>query len=755
MADGDRQRDLPTVTAPEGGAPAVLPPGTALGGRYQIEELLGSGGMGHVYRATDRELAREVALKTMRVASEDMLARLRREVRLASRVTHENVIRLYDLVAADGVHFVTMELVRGVSLRAQLANGPLPVPQAVEIARQCARGLEAAHKASVVHRDFKPENVLLGSDGRVVVVDFGVASEQVDGVVVASAIVGTSVYMSPEQANGLAPTPATDLYALGLVLAEMLTGEIPLVGRGLVDTALRRRLEAVPSLRTLRPEVPEALDGLVRALLELEPEARPASAEVVAAALGGGELPAPVVSAGGATVQLEGTPTSAERPGARRAKAAPAPASAPGPRRRRLGWAVALGSAAVAAGLAALLWPRGDGDSGRAPTAPPAPTSSPPHELTESERCLAGDGRLCAELGRRALSPDAGVADVTAGVRLLAHACEKGVPTDCKWAADRYRNGEGVPKDPVRAMSLLEVGCKAGSDDACVALGRAHRDGWAGVADPARATELFEAACERSEPSACNDLGGLIEHKDPKRMVALYQRACAMKEQIACSNLAVALTDGVGVQPDLTRAAQLFRDACDAGWAIACYNLSTMYRHGDGVTKDLPRAAELLGRACTLGHGEACDFLGLSLSQGLDGMTRDDAAAVRAWERGCDVLGRAGACRNLGIALFTASGAAKDPVRASARFLQACDGGSMPGCTSAAWHLQRGVGVDRDQPRARALYQRACDAADALACSELAEIYARGDGIPASAERAASLQARACELDPTLQGCKR
>ena len=749
MADGDR-RDLPTVTAPEGAAPAVLPPGTALGGRYQIEELLGSGGMGHVYRAADRELGREVALKTMRVASEDMLVRLKREVRLASRVTHENVIRLYDLVAADGVHFVTMELVRGVSLRAQLANGPLPIAQAVEIARQCALGLEAAHKASVVHRDFKPENVLLGSDGRVVVVDFGVASEQVDGVVVASAIVGTSVYMSPEQANGLAPTPATDLYALGLVLAEMLTGQIPLVGRGLVDTALRRRLEAVPSLRTLRPEVPETLDRLVRGLLELAPEARPPSAEVVAAALGGGELPAPVVSAFGATVRLE-TPTSAERPGARRVMAAPTPA----PRRRRLGWAVALSSAVVAAGLATLLWPRGDGDSGRAPTAPPAPTSTPPRELTESERCLAGDGRLCDELGRRALSPDGGVADLTAAVRFFAHACEKGVPTDCKWAADGYRNGDGAPKDPVRAMSLLEAGCRGGSDDACVALGRAHRDGWAGAADPARAIELFEAACERSEPSACNDLGGLIEQKDPVRMAALYKRACAMKDQTACSNLAVALTDGVGVQPDLARAAQLFRDACDAGRAIACYNLSTAYRHGDGVTKDLPRAAELLGRACTLGHGEACDFLGLSLSQGLDGITRDDAAAVRAWERGCDKLGNASACRNLGIAFFTGSGVAKDPGRASARYLQACDGGSMPGCASAAWHLQRGVGVDRDQPRARALYQRACDAADALACSELAQIYARGDGIPASAERAASLQARACELDPTLQSCKR
>ncbi|HTM22908.1 MAG TPA: serine/threonine-protein kinase, partial [Kofleriaceae bacterium] len=266
-------------------APGGLSPGTMLGDRYRIEEHLGTGGMGRVYRASDLELEREIALKALRLESERGLERMRREVRLASRITHPNVIRLYDFDTDGATSFVTMELVRGTSLRGRIQAGTVPIDECVRVARACALGLGAAHRSGIVHRDFKPENVLLDDGGRVLVVDFGVAGEHSDEATAASAIVGTSGYMAPEQANGQPPTPAADLYALGLVMHEMLTGEVPLLGRGPVDTAIRRRDEPPPSSRARRPEVTEPLDRLIRQLLAHDPDARPASADAVVDAL--------------------------------------------------------------------------------------------------------------------------------------------------------------------------------------------------------------------------------------------------------------------------------------------------------------------------------------------------------------------------------------------------------------------------------------------------------------------------------------
>mgnify|MGYP003376175875 CR=1 FL=1 len=249
MAPPDQERDTGALGACEAGAIAL---GSLVAGRYRVEAVLGSGGWGRVYRVADTALDRVVALKTLRVDDPEALARFRREVRLASRVTHPNVIRLFDLGHWGALSFLTMEHVAGQSLRAHLAGGPLPVGEAAGIARQVALGLAASHACGIVHRDLKPENVLLGPGGRVVLADFGVAGEPT-GSDPASAIVGTSAYMSPEQANGEAATPQADLYTLGLVLHEMLTGQVPLVGNGPVATALKRQREPAPPLRGLRP----------------------------------------------------------------------------------------------------------------------------------------------------------------------------------------------------------------------------------------------------------------------------------------------------------------------------------------------------------------------------------------------------------------------------------------------------------------------------------------------------------------------
>jgi serine/threonine protein kinase len=228
--------------------------GAIVAQRYELIELIGHGGMGDVYRALDRELDEEVALKIVRDALINVpgvLERFRAEVKLARRVTHKNVARTYELGRADGLTFFTMELVAGESLTDRLRAGPLPVGLAVAIAVELCDALAAAHAVGVVHRDLKPDNVLIARDGRVVLTDFGVAAIAADE----SASSGTPRYMAPEQTRGEPATPACDVYALGLVLYEMVVGRPAFVGS--VATVLDAKQAST---------TPVALDGVDPAL---------------------------------------------------------------------------------------------------------------------------------------------------------------------------------------------------------------------------------------------------------------------------------------------------------------------------------------------------------------------------------------------------------------------------------------------------------------------------------------------------------
>ena len=229
--------------------------------RYDMLELLGVGGMGAVYRARDRELDELVALKVIRSELAEqpaMLARFRHEVKLARRVTHRNVARTFELGISNGMMFYTMELIEGESLTRRLEQrGSLGIGEAVSIACALCDGLAAAHAADVIHRDIKPDNILIGSDGRVVLADFGVA---VAGARATGELSGTPVYMAPEQASGKPATPAADVYALGVVVYEMLTGRRPFVGtlvEVLADKQTTERL--VPLASDIPAELAEAV----------------------------------------------------------------------------------------------------------------------------------------------------------------------------------------------------------------------------------------------------------------------------------------------------------------------------------------------------------------------------------------------------------------------------------------------------------------------------------------------------------------
>jgi len=276
-------RGLPSMVMP---TPVIV--GAKFDDRYLVRRQVGQGGMGTVYAAQDMMLGELVALKVLRplVAEEkDVIERFRREVRLARKVAHPNVARTYDIDVAEGLHYLTMELIEGTTLSAVLRDQPrLPVPRAVDIAMQICAGLDAAHRENVVHRDLKPGNVLIERSGRVVITDFGVACMMSGGGLLTgdpNIMVGTPAYMAPEQITSGDIGAHTDIYSLGLVLYQMLTGQIPFREESQLDTAfarLKREPEDPGSLAELPPE----LSALVLRCLARDPAKRPASARELA-----------------------------------------------------------------------------------------------------------------------------------------------------------------------------------------------------------------------------------------------------------------------------------------------------------------------------------------------------------------------------------------------------------------------------------------------------------------------------------------
>ncbi len=273
-----------------------------LASRYELSGVLGVGGMGSVYRALDRELDELVAVKVLRrelVAQPGMVERFRREVKLARRVTHRNVARVFDIGEHEGEKFITMELIEGESLGARLSrDAPLPVYEIVELALGIVEGLGAAHAANVVHRDLKPDNVLIDHDGRVVLTDFGIARAVAYAGQAARTlgfVVGTPDYMAPEQVDSALDVDGrTDLYALGVMLYEMSTGEPPFKGDSPLAIVTARLISPPPDPRTRVPDLPDGLALLVRRLLARAPADRPANAAEVARLLGALTLPPPV-----------------------------------------------------------------------------------------------------------------------------------------------------------------------------------------------------------------------------------------------------------------------------------------------------------------------------------------------------------------------------------------------------------------------------------------------------------------------------
>jgi serine/threonine-protein kinase len=327
--------------------------GAVLVDRYRIQSKLGSGGMSTVYLAVDLTLDRPVAIKLLHreiSGTDHQLARFRKEAKSAARLSNPNLVPVIDAGEQNGRPFIVFEYVEGQTLKEViLARGPLPVDQAVAYSIEIARGLQAAHENLLVHRDVKPQNVLIDREGRARVTDFGIArSLEDDGVTDTGEVVGTTDYVSPEQASGDLADERSDIYALGIVLYELLTGEVPFQAESQIAVAMKHVSERIPDVAVERPGVPATVAAVVDRATEKDPDSRYESiAEMIA------------------DLEISLDESTARAPALRRSDQATTVLKTVPPARRpltssgrssRSGWKVAIGLLGVLIIIGALVW---------------------------------------------------------------------------------------------------------------------------------------------------------------------------------------------------------------------------------------------------------------------------------------------------------------------------------------------------------------------------------------------------------------
>ena len=263
-----------------------LTSGSTFAGRYQIIEELGKGGVGKVYKALDTEIKEKVALKLIKpeiAADKKTIERFRNELKFARKIRHKNVCQMYDLNRKGETHYITMEYVPGEDLKSFMKRSKqLSIPTAVSLTKQVCEGLAEAHQLGVVHRDMKPQNIMIDREGNAHIMDFGIARMMsASELTEEGAVIGTPDYMSPEQVDGKEADQRADLYSLGVIVYEMVTGQVPFKGDSAMSVALKHKTEAPPSPRELNAQVPESLSRLILKCVEKDKEQRYQRAEDV------------------------------------------------------------------------------------------------------------------------------------------------------------------------------------------------------------------------------------------------------------------------------------------------------------------------------------------------------------------------------------------------------------------------------------------------------------------------------------------
>jgi len=442
----------------------------ALEARYEIAALVGSGGMGKVYRARDRETNETVAIKVLLpdIAGDPaMTERFKNELRLSRRITHKNVCRIYDFNRIGDVAFITMEYVDGESLRAYLRRlAPLSADAARNLLQQIIDGLREAHAQGVVHRDLKPENIMLAR-GAVKIMDFGIARSLHAQATTTSAFLGTPAYIAPEQAQGKPVDQRADIYALGLIFYECLTGRAAFSGDTPIEVALKQVNERPLAPRRIVAAVPAHIEAIILRCLEKDPEKRYASVEQLSQALAAGASSAPRIAEPQASVQA--------------------------PRRRRWPW---FGAAALIA-IVGIVWqqqrpaptpPISAAPPKQIPALAPAPVATAMHDATptpspaSAERATlhqqllaaaqAGEPQAQYRLALALAAGPAAIRDEQKAAHWMQRAAESN-HAEAQFALGKmYERGRGVPQDLVIAKHWYERAAAAGHAPARAALER-------------------------------------------------------------------------------------------------------------------------------------------------------------------------------------------------------------------------------------------------------------------------------------------
>ena len=521
-----------------------LTQGAVVGERYLIQESLGKGGMGMVYKARDRKLDEIVAIKILRpgfAADPDLEKRFLTEIKLARKVSHKNICRIHEYGEDKGLRYISMAYVEGVDLKRLVReNGPLPRQEAFDAAIQVALGLQAIHDEGIVHRDLKPANMIRDAKGVVRLLDFGIA-KQVDattteGLTSTGVVVGTPDYISPEQALGKKADARSDIYSLGVVIFELFTGQVPFRGDSAFNTLQKHVHEPPPLEGVTASNIPKNVVPILRKALAKDPSLRHQTARELSEALERASEP----RGSGRTTVVPGAGTTLSQ-AATRAAATPGPRSlrptlrsempalaSPAPKQES-GSSLGIWLPVLAFGvLLSMSMTRGPGRA--------QPSAGPTPAVTVSADVNAPAARVEILLPTRAAAPTTPPQMPVESEPRVDPAAEPVTPQDAP-VARPLRQEPAAPADP---RAEARENCDRGQSQACFELGEMLRSGHGGPRDLERAALAFEHACDRGVAKGCAAAGFLYltgqgVAEDRARGARLLQQACDEREVQACT----------------------------------------------------------------------------------------------------------------------------------------------------------------------------------------------------------------------------
>ena len=778
-----------------------LPAGTMIRDCYRIVRVIGKGGMGTVYLAEHILLGEERALKflsTALAANPQFLQRFLQEARAASKLRHPNIAATLELGQAEGGSlYICMEFVDGPSLRAILKASPqgLAPERAFAIARGVAEGLGAAHAKGMVHRDVKPENILLGTVESAgihaeiaKVVDFGIVamSDSSSHLTQTGQQLLTAEYAAPEQWRGAAASSLdgrTDFYSLGCVLFEMLTGRQPFQSTTFEGWYQHHLYDAPPTASSLRPELARirGLDALLAQFLAKDRDHRPHDAATFVAMLDA------VTTAMAGTRKLTPEPARPEStpPTAAINRTVPsAPIASPSAPE----WApVAQPPSHIPPGNYATPAPPQANYAPASFANTPQPQSTfsqhqpqtglpshlpPPARKQSSIRT----GVLFAILGtflvltigvvgafiylRKKQEPQPAQADTAATTTTQPDSTPGASPTDTPPAADLppITTTTTPPTSSSTAHPATEthntpppnthtpVTTALPTDPVSIA---ARAIALYNEKNYSEAAALLAQACSGGQADSCDYLGYAYAHKlgvaqDYTRATSAYQKGCDSGSAAACSHLAAMFQNSTGVGQDSQRARTLYTKACNGGVVEACQTLARMYQSKVEGGQDLARAATFYGKACNGGNMAGCNSLG-SMYQHGQGTETDLAKALSLYEKACD-HNLADGCNNLGYMYQQKVGVERDYIKAASFYDKACNGGNAFACNNLGIMYQDSEGLTQDYAKAAGLYGKACTGGSSNGCSDLGELYRRGLGVPKDTEKARGYLSKGCDM---------